>query len=340
MTWRMTWQWVPWVLFVSFCFVFCLVLLYICQTLRKKPATWKYPWSQKNSLPSRKRPWQNLLCLTRGSRKEQPGKTDNLWQLQLYSRQKQRSNFSPTPSSRGWTGSLDLLPSPGCNKGLNCSPSCGVRKKAGTLTPTGLTNVLLSPWCHWRLPPSPDSMSTFSPMELILCGSNEKSGLYHSEVMRSPYPVRSPHPMWELQQGLFPAGEMSAEACLGTDPPHPCTTVLRIRSAQGVSGDWVGTLNFQPHLAVKTWQLSLPLLSQCPRELFICVLSSSVVSDSLWHHGFRSPGSSVHGIFQARILEWVAISYSRGSSWPRDQTFISWIGRQILYHCPLGKPPS
>ena len=45
------------------------------------------------------------------------------------------------------------------------------------------------------------------------------------------------------------------------------------------------------------------------------------------------PGSSVHGIFQARILEWVAISYSRGSSRPRDQTHISCIfciGRQIL----------
>jgi len=37
------------------------------------------------------------------------------------------------------------------------------------------------------------------------------------------------------------------------------------------------------------------------------------------------PGSSVHGIFQARILEWVAISYSRGSSRPRDQTHISCI---------------
>ena len=32
------------------------------------------------------------------------------------------------------------------------------------------------------------------------------------------------------------------------------------------------------------------------------------------------PGSSVHGIFLARILEWVAIYFSRGSSWPRDQT--------------------
>ena len=44
------------------------------------------------------------------------------------------------------------------------------------------------------------------------------------------------------------------------------------------------------------------------------------------------PGSSVHGIFQARILEWVAISFSRGSSPPRDRTQVSCIGRRILYH--------
>ena len=35
------------------------------------------------------------------------------------------------------------------------------------------------------------------------------------------------------------------------------------------------------------------------------------------------PGSSVHGIFQARVLEWVAISFSRGSSRPRDRTHVS-----------------
>ena len=35
------------------------------------------------------------------------------------------------------------------------------------------------------------------------------------------------------------------------------------------------------------------------------------------------PGSSVHGILQARILEWVAISFSRGSSWPRDGSQVS-----------------
>ena len=36
------------------------------------------------------------------------------------------------------------------------------------------------------------------------------------------------------------------------------------------------------------------------------------------------PGSSVHGILQARILEWVVISFSRGSSQPRDQTWVSY----------------
>ena len=41
--------------------------------------------------------------------------------------------------------------------------------------------------------------------------------------------------------------------------------------------------------------------------------------------GCSPPGSSVHGILQARILEWVAMSSSRGSSQPRDQTFISCI---------------
>ena len=38
-----------------------------------------------------------------------------------------------------------------------------------------------------------------------------------------------------------------------------------------------------------------------------------------------TPGSSVHGILQARILQWIAIAFSRGSFWPRDQTQVSHI---------------
>ena len=46
---------------------------------------------------------------------------------------------------------------------------------------------------------------------------------------------------------------------------------------------------------------------------------------------YRPPGSSVHGILQA-ILEWVAMPSSRGSSPPRDQTYVSCPGRWIFYH--------
>ena len=47
------------------------------------------------------------------------------------------------------------------------------------------------------------------------------------------------------------------------------------------------------------------------------------------------PGSSVHGILQARILEWVAMPSSRGSSQPRDQTCVSY----IYLHCQVGSLP-
>ena len=47
--------------------------------------------------------------------------------------------------------------------------------------------------------------------------------------------------------------------------------------------------------------------------------------------------SSVLGISQARILKWVAISFSRGSSQSRDRICISWVGRQILHHWATGE---
>ena len=52
----------------------------------------------------------------------------------------------------------------------------------------------------------------------------------------------------------------------------------------------------------------------------VCVCVHLVISDSLWPMNFRPQDSSVHGIFQTRILEWVAISYSRGWSQSRDGT--------------------
>ena len=57
---------------------------------------------------------------------------------------------------------------------------------------------------------------------------------------------------------------------------------------------------------------------------------------TLWDpNDYSSLELSVHGILQERILEWVAMPSSRGSSWFRDKTHIFWfscIGRQVLYH--------
>ena len=59
-------------------------------------------------------------------------------------------------------------------------------------------------------------------------------------------------------------------------------------------------------------------------------VKSLSVSDSCDPMDCSLPGSSVHGIFRARVLEWVAISFSRGSFQPRDRTQVSCIaGRRV-----------
>ena len=71
--------------------------------------------------------------------------------------------------------------------------------------------------------------------------------------------------------------------------------------------------------------VSAKLLQSCPT---LCDLMD-----------YSSPVLSVHGILQARILEWVALPSSRGSSQSRDQTHISCNGRQVLYPVShLGNP--
>ena len=74
--------------------------------------------------------------------------------------------------------------------------------------------------------------------------------------------------------------------------------------------------------------------------LLLLLFSCWVMSDSLWPHEWYSPlGSSVHGISQARILEWVASSFSRRSSQPRAQTKVSCIGGWIVYHHATEEAP-
>ena len=81
----------------------------------------------------------------------------------------------------------------------------------------------------------------------------------------------------------------------------------------------------------------------CPYELFlksknccldlkmcVCEISCSVILDSCNPRDCSLPGSSIHEILQARILQWVAIFFSRGPSRPRNQTWVSCIAGRFF----------
>ena len=85
------------------------------------------------------------------------------------------------------------------------------------------------------------------------------------------------------------------------------------------------------HLSV---QVNLLILGVCVC-VCVCVCGHSVYPTLCNPLDCSPPGSSVHGILQVRILEWVTMRSSRESSQPRDRTRISYvfcIGRRILYH--------
>ena len=67
-------------------------------------------------------------------------------------------------------------------------------------------------------------------------------------------------------------------------------------------------------------------LCRCSHKRFSCLAAKLCLT-------------SVHGISQVRIPEWVAISFSRRYSGPRDQTCIFYIGRRILYSCATWETP-
>ena len=72
----------------------------------------------------------------------------------------------------------------------------------------------------------------------------------------------------------------------------------------------------------------------------MCVHARSLIFDTLWPMNYSPPVLSVHGILQSRILEWLAMSFSRGYSWPRDWTSVfcvSCIEGGLFTTEPLGK---
>ena len=86
-------------------------------------------------------------------------------------------------------------------------------------------------------------------------------------------------------------------------------------------------------LPIRTKEVNYPFLWHV--WVWMCAKSCLTLCNPM---DYSPPGSSVHAISQARILEWVSISYSRGSSWSRDRTHISCTGRWILYLCAWETP--
>ena len=93
-------------------------------------------------------------------------------------------------------------------------------------------------------------------------------------------------------------------------------------------------LNKREREGTACWDLGFRLLAFRISNLYISIVSESEVAQLCPTLCDRMDcslsGSSIHGIFQARVLEWITISFSRGSSRPRNRTWVSRIaGRRF-----------
>ena len=94
--------------------------------------------------------------------------------------------------------------------------------------------------------------------------------------------------------------------------PHACRQHMCMQSYMCMHGLSLAHIHPLCHLWAGLGPYQPQFLARCPTWTF-----------SLWPMDCSPLGSSVHGILQARILEWVVIPFSKGSSWPRDQTRVS-----------------
>ena len=129
---------------------------------------------------------------------------------------------------------------------------------------------------------------------------------------------------------------------VGPDAPGQCSPLSPLSGPHVVRAPLLSQLQGQPTAPPETgawlrtaapnpggaWWWWFQLSQSCP-----------TLCDPADHN---PPGSSVHGILQARILKWVAGPFFRKSFRPQDQTcvsYVSCVGRRVLYHeCHLGSP--
>ena len=125
-------------------------------------------------------------------------------------------------------------------------------------------------------------------------------------------------------EGLSGHAEMSKERC--------CTSSPRVMLPRSFTSQPHSPLQRQAHTVTLGGPRHSGLRDSFLHTTCVRVQSCLVLCDPV---DYSPPGSSVHGISQARVPEWIAISFLSGSSRPRDQTHVSWIsctGGRILYH--------
>ena len=180
----------------------------------------------------------------------------------------------------------------------------------------------------------PTQVSPFSPalsISPVLDCSCLKSILPWPSGVTTPFFCSPLHRNYSRNLSIFSITTSSSPSLSSAHSNEEALPLTHLLSHSGV------------HLAKVKNSASSPLCSQptsflwCWQPVFwlyhlhVCVLSCLTLCHPV---ACSLPGSSIHGIFQAEIREWVAVFYSRGSSQPRDRTRIfcvSCIGRQLCY---------
>ena len=115
---------------------------------------------------------------------------------------------------------------------------------------------------------------------------------------------------------------------------HPCVA-FNVVAPDSLCLPPYGSLPHKKHFC-RAYGWAQACTDCCHAPVALCMSAESCPT-LLSPPDYSAQGSSVHRILQARIVESVAISYSRGSSPPRDQTRVSCTGRWLLIAAPPGK---
>ena len=229
--------------------------------------------------------------------------------------------------------------SPGKNTGVGC------RVLLQGIFPTHGLNPHLLSLMHWQAGSLPLAPPGRGVLRAKACGWSQRSWLRkasRAEVQKKkPASMVIIHPTLQMEkqpQSKAWASNIAVRKWSVTQKRRlnwnsatlMCSLHAKIilKKKKELAGVLLLTFNFRGQ-EIHRWTDYLILSTKAPKACGCCLVPKSLFCDSV---DCSPPGSSVHGLSQARILEWVALSFSRGSSWLRNRTCVSCVGRQILYH--------